>query len=583
VQFGAGYNQTGTTVTTTIAKNNHTAGTSTNLGTSVTTNTLDGAAVNFQPVDISTAGAVISYNGASCFVRYSDATQETIPGATSITSLNHATRNKHNADGSVTPMECPQIVGWNSTGCALFQKNPDTNAYESPLLSQLVAPNSGWTVNYVMAINDSGCIVGGANYSGSNTNIVTGQHGCLLIPVQVTSVSFDGTKYWQLESDDATTQYSAPQWTDTNGNYNASDPGEHNYAVAYTRNTKPKIGATFKIPGASNWTNLKFKATGPDGISIPATAGTVGGDGVTVTLAVTESTTALPNTVKFYNWADSISFTLNWSMSVDGGSTWTSIFTTKHTVYVTLDDPSPNTDGQHFEETLFYLGCKDANGVSSQTDLINDVWTDFQSRAMHRVSNLSSAMTYYANSANPYSTHNGVDSLMAFGDGRCGSYQQLMMQILYDQGLPESTVKPKVVTPNTDYISQALTAYQAQYGVDPTTIYDQRNVRNIFFVKNWTLSTSTPFSPVDLPDIPAQGNSNPIAVFGDHALVEINGQIYDPSYGDGPYSSVIDWQDASIDGFGVQFIDPTGLAANFVLYVGKLETHATQNVNYNDQ
>lgn len=132
----------------------------------------------------------------------------------------------------------------------------------------------------------------------------------MLLPVQITNVSFDGTKYWQLESDDAATQYSAPQWTDTNGNYNASDPGEHNYAVAYTRNTKPQIGATFKIPGAANWTNLKFKATGPDGISIPATAGTVGGDGVTVTMPVTESTTALPNTVKFYNWADSTSFTL---------------------------------------------------------------------------------------------------------------------------------------------------------------------------------------------------------------------------------------------------------------------------------
>ncbi|MGB8355798.1 MAG: hypothetical protein WCD79_18005 [Chthoniobacteraceae bacterium] len=104
----------------------------------------------------------------------------------------------------------------------------------------------------------------------------------------------------------------------------------------------------------------------------------------------------------------------------------------------------------------------------------------------------------------------------------------------------------------------------------------------MFFVKNWTLSTTTPFNPVDLPGIPAQGNIDPIAVFGDHALVEINGQIYDPSYGDGLYSSVVAWQDASVAGFGVQFIDPSGLAANFVLYVGKLEILGHQDVNYTD-
>ena len=126
-------------------------------------------------------------------------------------------------------------------------------------------------------------------------------------------------------------QYSAPQWTDTNGNYNATDQA-NTTTRSHILATPYRIGATFKIPGASNWTNLKFKATGPDGINIPATSGTVGTDGMTVTMPVTASTTALPNTVKFYNRADSTSFTLNWSISVDGGTTWAAINSTKHSV-----------------------------------------------------------------------------------------------------------------------------------------------------------------------------------------------------------------------------------------------------------
>ncbi|MCE0483290.1 MAG: hypothetical protein LV479_03515, partial [Methylacidiphilales bacterium] len=104
-------------------------------------------------------------------------------------------------------------------------------------------------------MNDSSAIVGTATYTG--TNYPTGSHGVLLLPVDISSVSFAGdpstTNYWPLESDDGTKQYSAPQWTDTNGSTNTTDPGVHNYAVAYTQNTHPWIGATFKIPEASNW------------------------------------------------------------------------------------------------------------------------------------------------------------------------------------------------------------------------------------------------------------------------------------------------------------------------------------------
>ena len=68
-------------------------------------------------------------------------------------------------------------------------------------------------------------------------------------------------------------------------------------------------------------------------------------------------------------------------------------------------------------------------------------------------------------------------------------------------------------------------------------------------------------------------------MFGDHALVSINGQIYDPSYGKGPFSGTIDWEDNSIDGFGVQFIDQSELSANFLLWVGSLRQKGVEELN----
>lgn len=182
-------------------------------------------------------------------------------------------------------------------------------------------------------------------------------------------------------------------------------------------------------------------------------------------------------------------------------------------------------------------------------------------------------MTYYANNAAPYLTCNGVVDLLATGDGRCGSFQELMIDVLLEQGIV--TAHPTTEEPLPRYEAAAITDYVATYGSDPTLAY---TIREVFFVKSWTLNVANRFAPIDNFGAPAQGNKNPIAIFGDHALVEIGGKIYDPSYGTGPFNSVLDWEDASIDGYGVQFIDRTGQASGFVLWVGSLDVKGNKEV-----
>jgi hypothetical protein len=428
-------------------------------------------------------------------------------------------------------------------------------------------------------VNDFGAIVGTATYTpkppttppGPPDPIAAGLHGVLLLPVSVTSVSFDGTKYWQLESDDTSTQYSAPQWTDNNGNYNASDPGEHNYAVAYTRNTKPKIGATFKIPGASNWTNLKFKAAGPDGISIPATAGTVGTDGIMVTMPVTERTTSLPNTVKFYNWADSTSFTLNWSMSVDGGTTWATINSTKHSVYVTLADPlTPSSERQL---TLFDTACRQATGLSATADVVAKVYSVFTHKDSNGIPDVElinpatsqpngTELTYWS-TTNPAPQPEcwSTAGLLSIGDGRCGAWAQFFCDALAVDGITSTveTVNPPENNPGTS--PSLYAAAQTKLSADITAYLPSGTyqVIPIFYVKSWNLSTysTAPFSPVRNTGVAGQGNANPRAEFDNHAIVEYSGSDYDPSYGSPVFSSRVNWEDASLEGYGAYVINST--------------------------
>ena len=56
-----------------------------------------------------------------------------------------------------------------------------------------------------------------------------------------------------------------------------------------------------------------------------------------------------------------------------------------------------------------------------------------------------------------------------------------------------------------------------------------------------TYFSSDKWDAIDEPGVAAQGNSNPLAVFADHALVQKGTQIYDPSYGTGPFTGILDW------------------------------------------
>ena len=103
----------------------------------------------------------------------------------------YALNNTTNTNGQ----PAPQILGYLTNGLCLIdytdnQGNP-TNAYVPKPLQQLIAgsTNSTWAITGAAGLNDYGLIAGNANYAGTNTNIATGPHAVLLLPVQIKTPS----------------------------------------------------------------------------------------------------------------------------------------------------------------------------------------------------------------------------------------------------------------------------------------------------------------------------------------------------------------------------------------------------------
>jgi hypothetical protein len=370
--------------------------------------------------------------------------------------------------------------------------------------------------------------------------------GVNLLPVQIEEVSFGGTKYWELKSDDAATTYSAPQWKDVDGNGRPTNTaqGERDYAVAFTRKTKPQIGAKFKIASASNFGAIRIKATGPGGVAIPETSATVSGDVVTLPND-TEASAALVNTIMFYDKKDDAkAFKLEWELKIDN-SDWSKIGTTKHTAYVTLDDPKTSLR----QESLFEISCRNADGINQVALVTDAIWNEFTDRVVKRVDGLQ--LTYYnAYTCNYIST----EDLLKFGDGQCGAWAKLFIDLRKVQGVDDTN------------------EYVIFYPSGPSnTPIDYRG----FVVKNWTFSGSGTSGVADFPylnipasnlvgsnnynwryaevndsdGIPGQGNGNPASLFNNHQVV-IAGEYYDPSYGL-KHASLAALDDNAIDGFYV--------------------------------
>ncbi len=389
-----------------------------------------------------------------------------------------------------------------------------------------------------------------------------------LRPVKVTEVSFSGAKYCYLRSDrnvgpapGQIVDYMEPHWRDTNGDNQAStdfnnlESGERNYPVAFTRNSFPKVKAKFHITGIAAGTQVRIKATSPQGPQFPEKATTVSADG-TFETALPESATPWPNTVRFWSATGSETFTatgdnafsLDWEINVDSGG-WVKLGRTKHTVYITYADPITTALALR-SETLFNIGCRNAIGGTEPNLIVPAIYSEFTDRWVERVKPSSGErdgdpMEYWA-------TENGqgfrCEDLLRAGTAACGAWARFFINCLHAQGIDAEL---SVIAPKKLNWTPSLEAALGVENGGTWTVVGRREGK--LLIKNW--NTDNHFTPVDQDGIKGQHNDNPNSKFDDHSVARYGGKIYDPSYGGAPVSTLLLWEDDSLQAIGVDFFE----------------------------
>lgn len=380
-----------------------------------------------------------------------------------------------------------------------------------------------------------------------------------LHPVEIKEISFDGSNYHELRSDDGNVTYSAPHWVDNNGDGKAktnTSSGEKNYPISFTRNTKIQVGGKFKVAYLPSGQLVKIKASSPQGLQIPETTVTPYADG-TIELSLTEASNNLTNSIEFHNADDETAFIINWEISI-GSSGWCAIGSTKHTVYITMADPIKTAMGL-MRETLFNLGCRNAKGKGSAVQTVVDaIYDDFKDRDVQKVKPSSgtldgTGMKYWNN---PPTAGFLTTDLLSSGDGRCGAWTRIFTDVLRSQGIDAQITAFYAPNPNLQTLGPAILAKYPNYQGQITYLFgNPPQPASLILVKAWNIGNE--FAPIDDQGIAAQSNPNPQAYFGDHFVVEYGGKYYDPSYGSDVIASQQEWEDAAVDAFGLMiFANP---------------------------
>ncbi len=293
--------------------------------------------------------------------------------------------------------------------------------------------------------------------------------------------------------------------------------------------------------------NIYVWATGTDGVSIPSQwiAWSPGPNGTSVATISTTANGVFPSYV-----LDDPSFGFHWYAAVPGSSVTIDLGCTTNELYLSNcgTPPRAGVPGDNYDSVV-YLGCHNACGLSQDDAIVNAIWNNaFSSRAV--TSKSGAPLHYYQNYLTGVTDTAG---LLASGDGQCGSWVHLIQGVLGAQGITSVGVTIKLLddnpksgfliknwqfgTPNASSVvaSPDYGAVEAQY-----PYVDVAEGAGSFYsgIVNATHNGyNFSYSGVaDLSGVAGQSNSNPFSVFNNHQVLEYtypNNQTFwfDPSYG----------------------------------------------------
>jgi hypothetical protein len=212
----------------------------------------------------------------------------------------------------------------------------------------------------------------------------------------------------------------------------------------------------------------------------------------------------------------------------------------QHDSHDPIYDPTGNA-ATLMAETLFYIGCKNADGATSDQSVVDRTYDGFTdlSKGVKKVkpgtADLSASKLKYDHTA---SCGTETTSLLTQGEGRCGAWARFFRECCGAQGIDvevndlEEPVQPDMTL--LDWCAnQKYNAGTASF----TPAGKNSGIR----VKNWNINDYG-FSANPTTGVEGQGNPEPESDFTEHAVVLFSGKIYDPSYGAAVQSGIASWQ-----------------------------------------
>ena len=378
--------------------------------------------------------------------------------------------------------------------------------------------------------------------------------------------------------------------------------------VGYVVGNAVQVEATFTF-ACENIAKYKIyaKGIGSDGFDFPVQVLNI--SGVTGTYDVQKSTKVFTaKTVDYYD-----KFAIKWQVSFDDEKTWKDAGTSENPLYVPLSQLNGcNLDDERVFYSVIHYACKPAKGLSSPSDIFNSIWNNFKTLTIPRIDKPSIGAMEYWGEANPLTPGcRGTQGLLNYEAANCGEWSTFMRHCLGMNSLKDGcsgVIEAMNVSSST--IISVQSDFIAKFGASTTVYY----ARNTFLVKNWNIPILNQFYYVgrkylstgggnqytnftgslicpngdkieqgDILGDKAQGITDPETLFGDHAVICYpNGNIYDPSYGTGPFTDIKDWEAQSIDAYAreIVFFDNLTQQPISIVYPHERESSKKQQVIY---
>jgi hypothetical protein len=375
-------------------------------------------------------------------------------------------------------------------------------------------------------LTEADCAAAGGEWLGPESEC--GQ--CTLIRIR--SITFGGSGSCTIKHDcpnPPCSSYGTQQWLDANHDGDVEDSGDHDYPVAYVRDSHVTLsGVQFYVEPAGSGSGIPVQGFGPDGLVFTGT-GNLSSHTLSVSGSLVSDIT-LPDVIRYYP-----DFDISWEVALDGVNFYNS-GTSSTCLYATRDTPLGDC-----LESYFYISTRAADGLSDEQEMIDAIWAEFTDLEVYNVRD--ERLAYYRGVlCASYCTYYTASELVYYTTSQCGGWADLLRQCFRTQGLGSSlfiTVEP-----------QGYPTLPLDCGSYPSSAAGFL-VKNYSFGGYGTTCTAYPFSfndpcgyyptwtdptCVDALGLPGQDNPNPASWFARHFIVKINLAYYDPSYGGGPFT-----------------------------------------------